>query len=122
EEFKDYIMQQLTEIKRTKVSFREIELDIVKKDEQNWQQKHYTVSSLRLDVIVKSIYQLSRKNATKLIESERVSLNYAIESNPATQLVVGDLLSVRGYGRCKLLSEEGKTRKDKHRLVAARLL
>lgn len=121
-QFKDYIIQQLRQIKRTKVTFKEISLEEIKKDEVNWQQGHYTVSSLRLDVVVRSLYQLSRKNATRLIESERVSLNYAIESNPATQLRVGDLLSVRGYGRCKLVAEQGRTRKDKIRLIAAHLI
>ncbi|HZW68523.1 MAG TPA: YlmH/Sll1252 family protein [Pseudogracilibacillus sp.] len=122
EEFKHYVMQELTEIKRTKVSFKEVALQDIEKDEQNWQRKHHTVSSMRLDVVVKAVYQLSRKNATKLIESERVSLNYALESNPATLLGPGDLLSVRGYGRCKLIADEGRTRKDKHRLIAARLM
>lgn len=122
QEFKDYIRQQLTQIKRTKVTFNEIDLSAVTKIEPNWQRRQYTVSSLRLDVVVKTVYQLSRKNATKLIESDRVSLNYAVESDPSTQLMEGDLLSARGYGRCKLIADEGRTRKDKIRLVAAHLI
>lgn len=121
EEFKRYIKQQLTQIKRTNVTFKQIDLASLQKNEQHWTKRNYTVSSLRLDVVVKTVYQMSRKNATKLIESERVSLNYAIESNPATLLTEGDLLSARGYGRCKLISENGRTRKNKIRLVAAHL-
>lgn len=121
-EFKSYIKQQLTQIKRTNITFKEIELEALEKIEQNWQRRNYTVSSLRLDVVVRTVYQLSRKNATRLIESERVSLNYAVESDPATQLAEGDLLSTRGYGRCKLIADEGRTRKNKIRLVAAHLM
>lgn len=120
-EFKQYIKQQLTQIKRTNVAFKQIDLASLHKNEQQWTRRNYTVSSLRLDVVVKTVYQMSRKNATKLIESERVSLNYAIESDPATQLIEGDLLSARGYGRCKLISDNGRTRKNKVRLVAAHL-
>ena len=121
EEFKRYIKQQLTQIKRTNVSFKEVDLYSLHKVEDKWTERNYTVSSLRLDVVVKTVYQLSRKNATKLIESDRVSLNYAIESDPATQLVEGDLLSTRGYGRCKLIANRGLTRKNKIRLIAAHL-
>lgn len=122
EEFKDYIKQQLTQIKRAKVTFQEIDLTSLEKAKENWQERHYTVSSLRLDVVVRTVYQLSRKNATRLIDSERVALNYAVEANPSTILVEGDLLSARGYGRCKLLAKKGRTRKNKIRLIAAHLM
>src|SRR5699024_7212016 len=103
-EFKQYIKQQLTQIKRTNVVFKQIDLAALERNEQQSANRNYTVSSLRLDVVVKTVYQLSRKNATKLIESERVSLNYAIESDPTTQLIEGDLLSVRGMvDVCSLL-------------------
>lgn len=117
-----YIIQHLLNIKHTKVTFKKIPLNQLEEIKQNWVNKHYTVSSLRLDVVVKELYRLSRKNALKLIESEKVSLNYAVETNQALQLTEGDLLSVRGYGRCKLIQINGKTRKEKIRLEAAHLM
>jgi len=121
ETFKDYIVQQLTNIKSTSVSFHELPLSSIEKIEAQWKKQNYTVSSLRLDVVVRTVYHLSRKNASRLIEAERVHLNYRLETNPATTLEIGDLLSVRGYGRCKLIDHRGKTRKDKIRLLVAHL-
>lgn len=121
ESFKQFLMQQLTKIKRTNVSFKEIPLSSLKKIEEKWVKRNYTVSSLRLDVIVKTVFRLSRTNAVKLIKGEKVSVNYSIETDPSMVLEEGDLLSTRGYGRCKIEQISGKTKKDKIRLVVGHL-
>lgn len=120
-ELSPYIILQLQQIKRSRVTFSEIPLSELEPIKDDWQHNQYTVSSLRLDVIVSELYRFSRKKASKLIESERVSLNYAIEPNPATSLEEADLISVRGYGRSKLIEIRGTTRKGKFRIEAAHL-
>lgn len=121
EHFKQYIIQQLTKIKRTNVTFREIPLSSLEKVEEPWVKKNYTVSSLRLDVLLKSVLRVSRNDAVKLIKAEKVSVNYAIETDQATLLEEEDLISTRGFGRCKIDAINGKTRKDKIRIVVSHL-
>lgn len=121
ESFKHYVMQHLTKIKRATVSFKEIPLSSIQKSEENWVSKVYTVSSLRLDVVLKTIFHLSRTEAAKLIKQEKVSVNYALETDQATLLEEGDMISARGFGRSKLDKIAGKTKKDKIRIVVSRL-
>lgn len=117
-----FIQMNVTKMKRTNLSFETIEYDQLKLIEQEWQEKSLTVSSLRLDVIIKEMYQLSRNKASKLIESERVKINHTIVNEPAIQLVENDMLSVRGFGRSKLVKVDGTTRKGKLKITVAFLV
>lgn len=121
ETLKQYIIQQLTNIKRTTVTFKKIPLRSLEKVDAEWIHRNYTVSSLRLDVVLKSVFHLSRNDAAKLINREKVSVNYSVETNQTTLLEEDDLISARGYGRCKIESINGKTRKDKIRIVVSHL-
>src|SRR5699024_5854646 len=68
---------------------------------------------------VKEIYKMSRKDAHTLIQANKGKINHTNVDNPATQLLEDDLISVRKYGRSKLVEESGKTRKDKHKITVA---
>lgn len=84
---------------------------------EEWEETCVTVSSLRLDVILAEIYQLSRSKITPYINSKRVKVNWKLVEQPAYQLQNGDYLSVRGLGRSKIVTVQGKTKKDKWRIV-----
>ena len=58
--------------------------------------------------------ELSRGEARRLIEAGLVKRNHAELSQPDAPLREGDLLSVRGYGRMRVDSFDGLTRKGRH--------
>lgn len=74
------------------------------------------VSSLRIDVVLASAFNLSRQKSKELIASNKVKVNWNETSRPDTTLGIFDVISIRGFGRLKLKSIEGKTRKEKIRL------
>ena len=76
-------------------------------------QLRATVSSERLDAVVAAGLKLSRGEAQHLIESGLVKRNHAPELRGDVRLEEGDLLSVRGYGRMKIIEFEGRTRKGR---------
>ena len=76
-------------------------------------QLRATVSSERLDAVLAAGLKLSRSEAQRLIESGLVKRNHAPELRGDVHLEEGDLLSVRGYGRMKVLEFEGRTRKGR---------
>lgn len=116
-----YTSMQLNQVKNTTVKLIEKPFADLLDNQDKWISKFYTVSSLRLDVIVKEVYQMSRKNAVQLIEAKRVKVNFTEIDDPAIPLIEGDLISVRGHGRSKLEEITGKSKKDKTKLVASRL-
>lgn len=82
----------------------------------NWTIESETVSSMRLDTVVSSVFKISRQRAKQMIESGKVKLNWVELSRPDFEIGLLDIVSVRGYGRLQVQEIEGKTKKDKWRL------
>lgn len=116
-----YVQMNLTQIKQASIQFKQKAFADVIKNKEAWAEQNQTVSSLRLDVLVKEIYRLSRKDAGQLIKNNRVKVNFTEVDDPSVQLIENDLISVRGHGRSKLVEIDGMTRKSKIRIVTAKL-
>lgn len=74
---------------------------------------HGNVSSLRLDNVASEGFSLPRSRITELIKGGQVNLNFVQEQRPDHTLKPGDLISLRGFGRLKFVSIDGKSRKDR---------
>lgn len=55
-----------------------------------------------------------------LIQQGQTKVNWTLIQNTSFELREGDMISVRGYGRIKILSIDGKTKKDKWRIKAGK--
>ncbi|MFC0233372.1 RNA-binding protein [Vagococcus entomophilus] len=88
---------------------------IVAKDE--WSLEHTTVSSLRLDNLISNVYNISRQRSKQLIDSGKIKINWTECTRPDFTLDLLDIISVRGFGRIQLKAIEGKTKKEKYRLL-----
>lgn len=121
-EVADFVRIHLTGIGKVKVYVESISIDeplILLADE--WQEESYTVSSMRLDVILATILNISRQKSQALIAGKKVRVNWTERESVSFELQEGDVLSVRGYGRVKIIMIEGRTKKDKIRLQIGRL-
>lgn len=78
------------------------------------------IASLRVDVAVCQVYNLSRNECAKLFETDKVFINSRKLESRSYQLKEGDMVSVRGYGRFQFVSVVRKTKKD--RLVAEMII
>jgi len=65
---------------------------------------------MRLDCVVSLALNLSREKSAALIEGRQVSLNFFEEEKSSREVKVGDILSIRGYGRF-LISQQGSLSK-----------
>lgn len=72
-----------------------------------------SVNSLRLDNIISEILKTSRKIATEYLESEKVSINYVVETKNHKSIKEKDLLVIRGQGKYIIESFLGKNKKRK---------
>ncbi|MGY3713993.1 YlmH family RNA-binding protein [Sutcliffiella cohnii] len=117
EEISSFVELQLKEIGKASVSMRSIPLENISSVKENWEEFTTTITSTRLDVIVASIYNMARQKAKLLVEGSKVKVNWRLVEQPSFDCQEGDVISVRGFGRCKLISFEGKTKKDKWRLL-----
>lgn len=122
EEMKDYLIANLTSIGKSKVRVEELgSTDKLIVSAETWKEENHTISSLRLDTIVASLVNCPRQKAVALIQNDKVKVNHVVRDQQAFEVNESDILSVRGSGRFKILSIEGRTRKDKIRLLIGRL-
>lgn len=85
--------------------------------EDEWSQEMITLSSLRLDNLISGIYNISRQRSKQLIESGKVKVNWVENVRPDFLVYLLDVISVRGFGRIKIQRIEGKTKKNKLRVL-----
>ncbi len=108
----EYIIQNLTQVRHTTVECSvtdEIPMDALPQPVNN----EIIVSSERLDVIVASIYKLSRSQVLPLFHTEKVFVNGAVKTSPSTNVNIGDKISVRGFGRFIYNGVLRHTKKDR---------
>ncbi|MDN4494170.1 RNA-binding protein [Ureibacillus aquaedulcis] len=121
-EVQDYIVANLTSIGKSKVRPEKLKAnDQLITLTEEWFEKSYTVSSMRLDVVLATVVNISRQKSQSLIKAGKVKVNWTIREDTSFEVQEGDVLSARGYGRIKVIMTEGRTKKDKIRLQVGRL-
>lgn len=120
-EIAPYVLVNLTSIKRAKVTMSEASLANLMEKKECWEKIEKTVSSLRLDTIVKEIYRLSRKDAAAYITKKLVKVNFRVVDDGKFNLQEEDMISLRGKGRSKLISVHGQTKKGNLKITIANL-
>jgi RNA-binding protein YlmH len=109
-------IENIHKIARSGVKIREIALDQVLATPEQVVNQTITVSSLRLDKAIASIFNISRNLAQNLVQSNKVKVNYTEILRNDFELAENDLVSVRGSGRFRILANLGLTKKDKLRI------
>lgn len=115
QEIKQFFISQIEKIGKTKVEFQETKFNNLLKPNVEMMDKELPVSSLRLDNLISSIYNISRGNTKNLIKAKKVQLNWMICEKTDWDVKIDDVISIRGYGRFELdeilnVTKKGKTR------------
>lgn len=114
---KDYLLFQISRVGRVKVKLQPISLDQIITPQNDWQDKYAVVSSLRIDNIISISFNVSRRIAKSLVKHGRVRLNWEEFERPDFSLGKHDILSVRQYGRIRIKSLHGRSRKGKLKVI-----
>ena len=77
-----------------------------------------TVASARLDAVVAALCNLSREKAQSAVRAGLVEIDFEGEERPDRAVSAPSVISVRGFGRFRVLSVDGRTRKGRYRLDA----
>lgn len=116
-EIKDYLLYNLTKISNIKVKIKEVQRVDLEAAEEEYKEVNNFVSSLRLDKVISTIYNLSRQNSLKLIKSDRIKVNFKPVNKPSIELEEGDLISAKGYGRSIFHSINGTSKKGNYNIT-----
>lgn len=117
ESIENYAIPQIDKIGKVAVRIEEREYIDIILPKDSWTTENDTVSSMRIDTLVASVFKISRQRAKQMIESGHIKVNWTEMSRPDFLLDLLDIVSVRGYGRFQIQAIEGKSKKDKWKLV-----
>lgn len=120
EEVEDYIRLQLESIGRASVTLSKLPFAEAIQTCEEWRECSVTSSSLRLDTVISAVYNISRQKSQLFLQQGLVKVNWTLIENPSFECKEGDIISVRGHGRSKIMGIEGKTKKEKWRIIAGR--
>ncbi len=121
-EMAEYLTRYLTHVGRVKVDVQEISLQELQIPKKKVKVIHDTVASLRLDAVIASGFGQGRNAAVACIRGGRVEVNHRIVLKPDLVVSEGDLFSVRGMGRMRLVQVKGQTKKCRIAIVMERYL
>lgn len=110
-----FLNLNLTKIKKFNISTSIVEKNI-EKDEEKYKSFTGIINSERLDCLVSEMANISRKDAQIMIKNKKIKLNYEVLSNTSKSVEENSLVSIRGYGRYRLIEYLGNTKKDKLRI------
>lgn len=116
-EVSSFVQLQVTKIGNVSVRLEEKSYTEILLPKDNWTEERTTVSSLRLDTVISSVYNISRQRSKQLIETGKVKVNWTEAARPDFVLDLLDIVSVRGFGRLQIQGLEGTTKKEKIRLL-----
>ncbi|MHA6530274.1 YlmH family RNA-binding protein [Paenibacillus sp. BAC0078] len=112
----DYLAMNLTGVHRINVSTEILPLSALRRSSVKLETMELTVASLRLDGIAADVTRLSRSKILAPIKAGRVRINWKVEEDPSCGLKDGDMISIQGFGRFKVLEIGGLTKKGRYRV------
>lgn len=112
-EMGEILLSQWSSVGRYPVSVVEKPLEELCVPEQGKKEITSTVASLRLDSLVATGFSLGRSKASQLIAGGKVTVNHALCQKPDRILSEGDLMTCRGYGKCRVLLVKGESKKGR---------
>ncbi|AOZ91662.1 RNA-binding protein [Paenibacillus crassostreae] len=122
EDIAAYLQMQLNQVHRIHVQSEILPLAALRTSQSSLSTMEITVASLRLDGICSDAYQLSRSKILVPIKAGRCRVNWRVVEDPSVILKEGDVISLQGFGRFKVLELDGITKKGRHRVKVGKFV
>lgn len=122
EDIADYLSMNLTGVHRINVSTEILPLSGLRSSQVKLETMDFTVASLRLDGIAADVTRLSRSKILAPIKAGRVRVNWKVEEDPSCSLKDGDVVSIQGFGRFKVLEIGSLTKKGRYRILVGKFV
>lgn len=110
-EILDFVLTHMNQVGRSTVLVSEIAFERIKPSNNAMENRVVSVASNRLDAFLAEALRMSRAKIQPLIKSGKVKVNWKLEDQTAAEINVGDVISVRGFGRFTILAENGRSKK-----------
>lgn len=117
-----FIADNLKKIGSRGVKVRISDINDITLPEKKFLKIDTVCASLRLDAVVGAATVLARAKASNLIEAGLVKVNHREQLQGSKQVLKGDLISIRGYGRFILEEVGNETRKGRIHIILKKFI
>ena len=108
-----FIAENLDKVGRHGVKTEIIPLNELPIASASLEERTDTIASLRFDCVVSAMFNISRSLSAEYITSGKAQLRHMLCEKPDREVEPGDIISIRGLGRARLLEAGGKSRKGR---------
>lgn len=122
EEIAEYIRLHLNQVNRVQVMTDRLPLEELHRKPVEMNEVSFTASSPRLDGILSEAVRMSRANILQPIRSGKCRVNWKTEDDPAASVQEGDMISLQGFGRFRVLELGSMTKKGKIRVKIGKIV
>lgn len=112
DEISDLIVKELTMVGQVPVSLEEVSLNLLENFKREYERLELIVSSLRIDTVVSRLVGCSRMEIHNKINNQEIFINDEVAKKVSDTLEVGDIFSIRRYGKVCFRGIEKRTKKD----------
>lgn len=112
----DYLLMNEFSIKRVPMRAKKIPLEHWQAPERVLKMCQIQVAQTRLDAIIAKVFNLSRAQAVEHIRAGLVQIDHQAVLNPNRNCDAGQVITVRGQGKCIVDEVQGMSKKGKIKL------
>ena len=120
EEIYDFVDLHFKKVNEVPIEVSEITKDDIIIPTRNTKDIPTTVASMRLDAVASAGFGDSRSKISRDIKNNRVKLNFKVVTDPASEVEIGDLISIRNRGRVEVAERRGLSNRDRIKLLLKR--
>lgn len=115
-EIDDYLLLNVLSIKRVPMRAKKNTLENWQAPERVLKMCQIQVAQPRLDAVIAKVFNLSRAQAVEHIRAGLVQVDHQVVLNPNRNCDAGQVLTVRGKGKCVVDEVQGVSKKGKIKL------
>lgn len=108
-----FLVSELTQIRHTPVRCQIVEELPASAVLRKTESVRVQVASVRLDALISKVYNLSRGDSLELFRLKRVFVDGKLCENNSYSVKENEVISVRGFGKFRYLSQDGVSKKGK---------
>lgn len=112
DDISSYVVDNLTMIGNVSVNLEEVSLELLEDFKREYEKIEFIVSSLRIDTVISRLIGCNRDSIVDKLKNSEILLNDEVPRKSSEVLDVGDIFSVRKFGKYKFERIIGRTKKD----------
>lgn len=122
EELADYMIYNLKSVGNSPCVVEMVDIHTTHLPEHKFKEENIISTSFRLDSIVSSITGLSRSKALDIIKEGKVTKDYRVETEKDEIVKENSILTIRGYGKYKIVSQVGITGSGRFKILLKKFI